>query len=257
MLWGIPAGVLAGLVLGYLGAGGTVVGLPFLLYLASFPPHKALGTNALGVSMIALALLAWRLWNRQIRVLEGVVFAIPGIMGIYVGVQIGLIYPGRQLIFLLGILLFVVAGWLFYLSTRPEMSATAGASTNRQKPTDKPLRDRLWLMIPTAFAIGVTAGFFGIGGGFMIVPALALTGGLDLIEAAGASLISIALFAGWIGVQYWFAGSVNSSAAFIELLPGIVGGVIGIWLGQRLSKKFTQRVFAAFLVALGLYMALG
>jgi uncharacterized membrane protein YfcA len=57
----LPAGVLAGLVLGYLGAGGTVVGLPFLLYLSRLPPHLALGTNAAGVSLIAIALLVWRL----------------------------------------------------------------------------------------------------------------------------------------------------------------------------------------------------
>jgi uncharacterized protein len=251
MIWAVPAGLLAGLALGYLGAGGTVVGLPFVLYLAGLSPHLALGTNALGVSLTALALLLWRLSRRQVPVRHGVIFTLPGVVGIYVGVQAGLVYPGRKLIYLLGLLLFVVAAWIYYLSTLPGMGLVAAGVAEPRG------RRRLSLMAPVAFVIGTAAGFFAIGGGFMIVPGLSLAGGLELTEAAAASLLPIAAFSGWIGAEYWKAGSVNLSIAGMMLAAGLVGGMIGIWLGQRLSKRATQRVFAVFLCLLGLYMTLG
>jgi uncharacterized membrane protein YfcA len=248
----LPAGVLAGLVLGYLGAGGTVVGLPFLLYLSHLSPHLALGTNAAGVSLIALALLVWRLWHRQVAIRYGVVFAVPGVIGIYLGAHVGLLYPGRRLIYLLGLLLFVVAGWLLYLSTKPEAAPRPSEAPPKR---ESGWTRRLWVMVPAAFLIGTVAGFFAIGGGFMIVPGIALTAGIDLTEAAAASLLPISLFSGVIGVQYAVVGDVNAAIIALMLVAGLAGGRIGIGLGSRVSKRVTQRIFAAFLVLLGLYMS--
>jgi uncharacterized membrane protein YfcA len=252
MPWALPAGVLAGVVLGYLGAGGTVVGLPFLLYLSHLPPHLALGTNAAGVSLIAMALLAWRLWQRRVAIRYGVIFALPGVIGIYLGAHVGLLYPGRRLIYLLGLLLFVVAGWLLYLSTKPEAAAGSVAGSLQKKAG---WTRRLWVMVLVAFLIGAVAGFFAIGGGFMIVPGIALTAGIDLTEAAAASLLPISLFSGVIGVEYAVAGDVNPAIIALMLVAGLAGGRIGMGLGNRVSKRVTQRIFAAFLVLLGLYMS--
>jgi uncharacterized membrane protein YfcA len=182
----------------------------------------------------------------------GVIFAVPGVIGIYLGAHAGLLYPGRRLIYLLGLLLFVVAGWMLYLSTKPEAAA---------RPSEAPLRKesgwkrRLWVMVPVGFLIGAVAGFFAIGGGFMIVPGIALTAGIDLTEAAAASLLPISLFSGLIGVQYATAGDVNPAIIGLMLVAGLIGGRIGIGLGSRVSKRVTQRIFAAFLVLLGLYMS--
>ena len=252
MLWTIPAGILAGLILGYLGAGGTIIGLPFVLFLMGLPPHTALGTNALGVSLIAIALLIYRLANREVLVKEGLLFAIPGIAGDFAGVRVGLIFPGQRLIFLLGILLFLVAGWMFYLSTRSGPGVTVPENNPGERKLDKRHVIRITI---TAFVVGATAGFFAVGGGFMIVPGLILAGGLELGEAAAASLIPIALFSGWIGLSYLTAGEAALGDSLMMLAPGILGGVAGVWLGQRLSKRTTQRIFAAFLIGLGFYMS--
>ena len=88
----------------------------------------------------------------------------------------------------------------------------------------------------------------------MIVPALALTAGMDLIDAAAAGLLPITAFAGWIGTQYWAAGSTDLGFALWMLVPGVLGGLIGIRLGQILSRQTSQRVFAIFLILLGIYM---
>lgn len=250
MTWALLAGSLGGLVLGYLGAGGTVVGLPILLYLAQLRPHQALGTNAVGVSLIALSLLAWRLKRGQVLLREGLIFAVPGLLGNYLGVRLGLVYPGQKLVYLLGILLFGVAAWLFYLSTRPE------AAPRKTSLPRAPSARLLLRLTPTALTVGVAAGFFAIGGGFMIVPAIALAADVDLLDAAAAALVPIAAFSGWTGVQYWAAGDVHAGLVLAMLVAGLIGGGAGIALSKRLSKRLSQRVFGAFLACLGLYMVM-
>lgn len=260
----VVAGLLAGLVLGLLGAGGTVVGLPVLLYLGSLSPHSALGTNAMGVAGIALALLGRRMLRREVRLAPGVIFAVPGLAGIVLGTRLGLLYPGQKLVFLLGILLFVVAAWFAFLSARHDerspadggagMPPIAGGSS-RSVATRLDRRRAIWL-VPVALAVGAAAGFFAVGGGFMIVPGLALVGGLELQEAAMVSLLPIAAFAGLDGIQYLSAGRVDLPLSGLMLLVGLVGGLVGIKLGARLPKRVLQGIFAAFLALLGVYIVL-
>ena len=278
MLWVLPAGLLAGFVLGYLGAGGTVIGLPFVLFLAGLPPHMALGTNALGVSLIAAALLAFRIWQGKVNIADGLVFALPGLAGIYSGVRLGLIFPGQKLVFLLGFLLFFVSAWMFYLSTQlpanPADSTENGLEPPRDsrapkngilQAVDPPPREtkvsadqnskvRYLRMALVALLIGLVAGFFGIGGGFLIVPGLVLAGNMGLMEAAATSLLPIAVFSGWIGVQYLLSGSAQAPLSGMMLGGGLFGGWAGIEVGRRLSKKTSQQIFAVFLLLLGIYM---
>ena len=108
----------------------------------------------------------------------------------------------------------------------------------------------------SGLAVGIIAGFFAIGGGFLIVPALVIAGGLELGGAASTGLLPIALFSGWIGIQYLLAHSVNFGFSFQMLIPGLVGGASGAWLGTKLSRQTPQRVFAIFLACLGIYILL-
>jgi uncharacterized membrane protein YfcA len=89
----------------------------------------------------------------------------------------------------------------------------------------------------------------------MIVPGLALTGGLDLLEAAAAGLLPIAAFAGAVVSQYLAAGDVSLVPAVVMVLPGVAGGAFGIAWARRLPRQVLQRVFAAVLVVIGVYMA--
>jgi uncharacterized protein len=259
----IAAGAVVGFVLGFLGAGGTVIGLPFLLLFSGMGGHEVLGTNAAGVAFIALCLLAMRLYRRELLVREGIAFAIPGLVGIFLGVRLGLLFPGQRLIFLLGFVLFLIAVWMFYLSSRTLVGASRTEmgsvmeDTNRRVLSDRARsreRRRLLILIPTAFVIGATAGFFAIGGGFMIVPGLILVGGLALNDAAATALLPIAAFASLVGFEYWSAGDVNALVVGLMLVPGIAGGMFGIWMAQRLSKRIMQRAFALLLVLIGVYM---
>jgi len=243
------AGTLAGFVLGLLGAGGTVVGLPILLFLGGLRPHLALGTNALGVAMVAIVLLVWRLGRRQVALRAALTFTVPGLAGIYLGARLGLAFPGHNLVSLLGLLLFVIAGWLAYSSTRP----TDGSKVDHGVAAGWGV-GRTVTLGGVALVVGAIAGFFAIGGGFMIVPALAVFGGLELMDAAVTALMPVALFAAWVAVQYWTSGSVAAGASLAMLPTGVGGGVAGAWLGRHLSRRTAQRIFAGFLVVLGVYM---
>lgn len=251
LLWAGGAGLAAGFVLGLLGAGGTVVGLPFFLYLAYVAPHTSLGSNALGVSAIAAALYLYRLRKGEALLMPGVVYAVPGLVGIYVGAGIGLQYPGSGLVFILGFVLLAIAGWLAYLSRAVGRAGVNGD----QRPKLTP--GRILRIAPVALLVGGAAGFFGIGGGFMIVPSLSVASGIELTQSISSALLPIAAFAGVVGSAYLAAGDVNLWLSASMVPAGLLGGYLGISAGRKFSRKTMYVVFAAFLALLGVYIIAG
>ena len=151
---------------------------------------------------------------------------MPGLIGNYAGIQLGLVFPGKKLLFLLGFVLFLIAAWMIYSSKRTSGSAKGLNDSAANRNSTK----RLFYIGLSALVIGGTAGFFAISGGFMIVPALILAGGLNITEAAGTAIIPIVAF------------------------TGIATGVAGIWLAKHLPKTLMQRLFAVFLILIGIYM---
>lgn len=248
MLGSALGGVLAGLALGMLGAGGTVIGLPMLLYLGSAHGHVAFGTNALAVTVVAFLLLLWRIRQKQINLGLGIIFAIPGLIGIAIGARLGLIFPAAKLIFLLSFLILIVGCWIGYLSIRQDDPAPP-----RFGPIE---RRQIIRVVPVALIVGVISGFFAIGGGFLIVPGLAIAATIDLRASARSSLLPIAAFAGLDAIEYISAGDVSYSMSGIMVLAGIAGGAAGILLSNQLPLRVIQRVFAIFLTLVAIYMIL-
>lgn len=292
LLGPLLAGAIAGFVLGFAGAGGTIVGIPLYLYVAGISPHHTFGTNALGVAGIGVGLLIVRAARHELRYGPGIIFAIPGLAGVYIGTLAASYVSGSRLVFLLGFVVFMVAGYIFYLASRtPARPATAaaepgaaaappaaagraglaigtGSRSLRTRPpvpasppgrtsphrTAGPSRATLLRTGPLGFIVGAVAGFFGIGGGFMIVPGTSWAAKIDLKAAAGASLIPITAFAALVGGRYADAGNASLPHAGLMALIGIVFGAFGIWLSTRLPAKRFQQVFACLLVLLGIYM---
>ncbi|HYW05083.1 MAG TPA: sulfite exporter TauE/SafE family protein [Gammaproteobacteria bacterium] len=245
LVWAGLAGAAAGLAFGYLGAGGAIVTLPFVLYLADMPAHMALGSKAAGVALIATALALWRVARGQADLRAGAALALPGLAGVWAGTRLGLALGGHELVRLLGALLFLVAGWVAWASRGAAMPAGGGA----------PGAGGPWLPLGLAgLGVGAVAGFFGVAGGFLVVPALMLVAGMDLVQSAATAMVPIAAFAGWIGIQYWLSGDADPAFALAMVLPGVAAGFGGMWLGRHVSRTLSQQVFAGFLVALGVYM---
>ncbi|MGH3155167.1 MAG: sulfite exporter TauE/SafE family protein [Streptosporangiaceae bacterium] len=287
------AGAAAGFILGFAGAGGTIVGIPFYLYIAGVAPHHTFGTNALGVAAIGAVLLIIRAARGELRYGPGIIFAIPGLIGVYLGTLAAASVSGSRLVFLLGFVVLIVAGYIFYLASHTAdqpateaegtvavpggpLAATGRAAlatgteghslhtglsvsappAERTRPhrTPGPARATLLRTGPLGLIVGAVSGFFGIGGGFMIVPGTSWAAKIDLKAAAAASLIPITAFAALVGGRNAAEGSASLSHAGLMALIGIVCGGLGIWLSTRVPIKRFQQVFAVLLVLLGIYM---
>ncbi|MGH7015363.1 MAG: sulfite exporter TauE/SafE family protein [Stellaceae bacterium] len=242
----ILGGVFAGLALGMLGAGGTIIGLPLFLYLGGPQGHAAFGTNALGVTVITVLLLVWRIRRREIDLRPGIVFTVPGLVGIAIGARLGLLYPATKLVFLLSFLILVVAVWIGYLSTRSEATEPSRRARIETR--------HLVRIVPTAFVVGLISGFFAVGGGFLVVPGLAIAAAIDLRSSARSSLVPIAAFAGLDAIEYVSAGDVRFALSGVMIVAGVAGGAVGIILGNRLRLPIIQRIFAVFLAIIAVYM---
>jgi uncharacterized membrane protein YfcA len=117
-------------------------------------------------------------------------------------------------------------------------------------------RRLLPLLIGFGLAVGALSGFFGIGGGFLIVPGLMAATGMPLINAIGSSLVSVTAFGMTTAISYSLSGLVDWRLAGLFVLGGVMGGLIGIALGQKLSiyKRALSLVFSGIVIAVGLYV---
>lgn len=240
----VISGILVGFTLGLIGGGGSILAVPLLLYVVGYhDTHVVIGTTALAVAFTAFANLIphWRSGN--VRWKSALAFALPGALGAALGAAIGKIVPGKQLLFLFALLMIVVA--LSMLRARP--------GAGRQERTG-------WKMVfwtlPISFLVGLLSGFFGIGGGFLIVPGLMFATGMPLLNAIGSSLVSVGAFGTTTAVSYALAGLVNWLIAIEYIAGGILGGLGGAALATRLAgrKKTLTRIFAGIVLLVAFYI---
>lgn len=248
LVWFLVAGPVAGSALGFVGAGGPMIGLPIILIGTSLSEHGAPGTNATSISVLAAILAIWAIARETSDWKEGLIFAVPGLIGVYFGTQLGLVFPGRKLIFILGLVIFAAAAWMFWLSNRKEPLFTGPPS-----PEPHHFRRRAYSLVPMGVIVGWISGFFAVGGGFMIVIALMLGGRLPVRLASQAALIPIVPFTGLEGGRYAMAGHVQPLASGCMLATGILTGVFGIALADRAPRRLLQRVLAGLFVLIGIY----
>lgn len=246
--WFLLAGLLAGSALGFVGAGGPMIGLPIILLGTGLSEHAALGTNATAISVLAALLAATAIYRGQSHWREALAFSIPGVVSAYFGIQLGLAVSGRRLIFILGLVIFLAAAWMFWLSRRKEPLFDGPPSADWEA-----LRRRAYLLIPTGLIVGWISGFFAVGGGFMIVVALMLGGKLPVRLASQTALIPIALFTGLEGGEYAVAGHVDYGAAGLMLATGLLAGAAGLRLANKAPRHLLQGVLSGLFVSIGVY----
>ncbi|AUW45986.1 membrane protein of unknown function (plasmid) [Rhizobium leguminosarum] len=194
ILAAVGSGGIVGFMLGLLGGGGSILATPLLLYVVGVTqPHIAIGTGALAVSVNAFASHAIKghVWWRC-----AAVFSALGVVGALGGSSLGKAMDGDRLIFLFGILMLVVG----VLMLKPGKPVSAEC---------RPIDLKMCLATTAvALAAGVASGFFGIGGGFLIVPGLMLATGMPMINAIGTSLLSVAAFGLATALNYASSGLV-------------------------------------------------
>jgi len=242
------SGTLVGLVLGLVGGGGSILAVPLLVYVVGVSSaHMAIGTSAIAVAGSALANLIphWRAGHIKWRC--ALVFASAGVAGAFGGSSLAKLIDGQQLLALFGALMLVVGGVM--LTGRggagdPGVRLTLG--------TARRLMPRLALI---GFSVGALSGFFGIGGGFLIVPGLMLATGMPLSYAVGTSLVAVFAFGAATAANYAISGLVDWRLALFFVGGGALGGVAGAALGKLLSrgKNRLRLVFAFIVIAVGLW----
>jgi uncharacterized membrane protein YfcA len=236
----ILSGGVVGFTLALVGGGGSIMATPLLLYIVGLPPHAAIGTGALASSANALINFAGHAKSGNVRWRTAFIFAAIGTVGAVLGSLLGKRLNGDLLLFLRAVLMIVIGILMLQRSARPDRAGF----------------ERPVLVVTAALGAGLLAGFFGIGGGFLIVPGLLLSTGMPMIFAVGTSLLAVASFGFATAGNYAVSGMVDWLVAAEYIVGGIVGGFIGLKLAIRLARRKTAltRIFAGLVFAVALYM---
>jgi len=241
----IGSGSLVGFALGLLGGGGSILAVPLLVYVVGVrSPHVAIGTSALAVAVNAFANLIAHSRAGNVKWPCAIVFAVSGVGGAAIGAQLGKAVDGTKLLFLFGLVMLAVAAAMF--SPR----AAAGDPNVRISPTIA------WRLVAIGVFVGFLSGFFGIGGGFLIVPAIMLGSGMATLNAVGSSLVSVGTFGLSTAVSYAWTGLIDWRIAGFFILGGVLGGLAGTALAGRLAEHrvLLTRLFAGAVVAVAVFV---
>lgn len=262
-MWTILGALLIGLSLGLLGSGGSILTVPVLVYLLGHEGKAAIAESLAIVGGIALAGAIPYGASRQIDWRSVVFFGIPGMAGTYGGAWLAKFLPAAvQLVLFAAVML--LAAWMMYRQTCRKREATSqgdpsDSETSASSQGLPTRRHPLWQIVMEGLAVGVLTGLVGVGGGFLIIPALVLLGGLPMRLAVGTSLVVIAAksFAGFaksveVLQELQIALDWPTIGWFIGL--GIVGTWVGNYLGTKLNQRALQRVFAVFLLVMGAFV---
>lgn len=219
------SGILVGFVLGLVGGGGSILAVPLMLYLVGIDsPHVAIGTSALAVAANALSNLFVHARRGNVRWPCASVFALAGIAGAYLGSSLGKAVDGQRLLFMFA-LLMVVIGILMLRKRNAEGDASVRLSKGNTPA----------LLGLGAFS-GALSGFFGIGGGFLVVPGLMAATGMPMLAAIGSSLVAVSAFGLTTAINYAQSGLVNWPLAAAFVVAGSAGGIAGARASAALAE---------------------
>jgi uncharacterized membrane protein YfcA len=256
------SGGVVGFSLGLLGGGGSIMAVPLLMYVVGLnKAHLVVGTTALAVALNSFLNLIphWR--AHHVRWGPAIIFAIPGVVGAAAGSSLGKLVHGKDLLFLFAILMLVIAVLMIRTARAgaPAPGAVAPPAPNRASRALTPAVPRARRMAGEAgagFLVGALSGFFGIGGGFLVVPGLLFSSGITMIEAVGSSLLAVGAFGLTTAVNYSLSGLVSPVIALVFLLGGVAGGWGGAALATRLSadKSTLTYIFSTVIIAMAIYM---
>ncbi|WEZ83257.1 sulfite exporter TauE/SafE family protein [Rhizobium sp. 32-5/1] len=241
----LGSGGIVGFTLGLVGGGGSVLAVPLLLYVVGVAsPHVAIGTSAVAVSVNAFANFAVHARAGHVWWRCAAVFAFFGTITAFGASTLGKAFDGQHLLFAFGLVMIVVGGWML----KPKKAIVSAV---------RPVDMRMCLTTAlVASATGAASGFFGIGGGFLIVPALILATGMPMIQAVGSSLLAIGTFGLATALNYAVSGLIDWTVAAQFISGGILGGVGGTMLATRLAarKAVLNRIFALLVLLAALYV---
>mgnify|MGYP001472175383 CR=1 FL=1 len=245
MMLGGLSGVLVGFSLGLVGGGGSILAVPLLVYLVGVPvPHLAIGTSAVAVAANAAMSLMNHARAGSVRWPCASVFAGAGVLGAFAGARLGKMVDGQALLAAFAVMMVVVAG-LMLRRREPDQDRVVRLG-----------RENAPALVGTGLAVGALSGFFGIGGGFLIVPGLIFATGMPMLQAVGTSLVAVTAFGLTTAASYAAAGLVNWTLAAVFVGGGVLGSLLGARAAHGLSRKrgLLTKVFAGLIILVAAYV---
>jgi uncharacterized membrane protein YfcA len=242
---GLASGSLVGFSLGLTGGGGSILAVPLLVYLVGVPSaHVAIGTSAIAVAANAAVNLATYARAGHVKWRCALVFAAAGVLGAFFGSGLGKAIDGESLLAAFAVLMIFVSALM--LRSRH----TVGEASVRLS------RENLPKLLGVGLAAGALSGFFGIGGGFLIVPALVMATSMPILNAVASSLVAVTAFGLTTAANYAVSGLVDWTLAAFFIAGGVLGGLLGARFASMLAhrKGALNTVFAALIFAVAVYM---
>jgi uncharacterized membrane protein YfcA len=238
---GLALSVLIGVSLGFFGGGGSILTVPLLVYVFGLPPREAIASSlvVVGVASLVGTFQHWRAGN--VRVRTALLFGSAGMSGAFLGGRAAAYFDGALLLVLFAAMMLLTSIAMWRGRRAPVASAL-------------PAHPAVGRLLAQGLAVGFLTGLVGAGGGFLIVPALALWGGLPMPAAVGTSLLVIVLntaagFAGYVGqvrVDLVLIASVTAAA--------IAGSFVGARLALRIAPASLRRAFAGFVLVMACFI---
>lgn len=259
-------GSIVGFALGLTGGGGGVFAVPLLVYGLSMAPREAVGVSLASVGGTAFLGAVPRWWRGEVEVPTGLLFAVSGMVGAPAGAYLATWLSEQLLLVLFGLLMLVVAFRMWAKANNSAIAsgvcATEGDAVNDRSACQRDEDGRLRLtsrcarlLVLVGLATGVLSGTFGVGGGFVIVPALVLFSGMEIHRAVGTSLFAIFL----ISISGVASHLANGNELPIDTtIQFLAGGFVGMWLGGKVAKRMKgptlQKVFAGAVVMVAVFV---
>jgi uncharacterized membrane protein YfcA len=223
----------------------SILATPALLYVVGVSnPHVAIGTSALAVSVNAFANLIPHARAGNVKWPCATAFAFAGVIGAALGASVGKLTDARVLLPLFALLMIAVGAAML----RPRQNE--GDADVRLNARNAPA------ILASGLVVGAVSGFFGIGGGFLIVPGLLAATGMPMLQAVGSSLVSVGSFGATTAASYALDNLVNWRVAALFVAGGVLGGLAGVRFAGKLASQrgALQRVFAFVVFAVAAYM---
>lgn len=245
LLLGALSGSVVGLSLGLVGGGGSILAVPLLVYLVGVDdPHVAIGTSALAVAANALVGLAGHARAGHVKWRCASLYAATGVVGAWLGARGARAVDGQVLLALFATLMLVVAALMLRSRGRDGDAAVVLNPANAPR------------LVAAGGATGLLSGFFGIGGGFLVVPGLMASTGMPVLLAVGSSLVVVSALGLTTALSYAREGLIDWTLAAVVIGGGAAGSAVGLAMARRLAarKGALNRVMAALIVLVALYM---
>ena len=262
----IPVGLLIGLSLGALGGGGSILTVPALVYLLGMDPRAATTGSLIIVGVTAIfGMLAHRR-DGHVRVLQGIVFGALGAAGAVAGTRLSLAVPPDVLLAGFAVLMLAVAALMLTRRRVPAGAGLPGQGQQDRLPLDVPIITfspsfacacpRAAKVLIAAVAVGLMTGFFGVGGGFLVVPALVLALDFPMPVAVGTSLLVIAINSATSLVARAGSGiDIDWTIIGVFTATAVIGSLLGAKIATRARPETLRIAFSVLIIAVGLYTA--